>query len=150
MQADMEIQSAAKLPNRHLRPAGGTGARSALKSLLSLSSANCAVVNSLCKFMPKFPASSKVNHHQQSDQIKRLAIRTGASHRYYRPSSPQMGAMSSIKSWAERSKTPEIFWPTPVFLFRDNPTLPVSIVRLTQTRPPALKNAALLPLLCAA
>src|SRR5712691_7971067 len=65
MQADMEIQSAAKLPRRHLRPAGGTGARSALKSLLSCNSVNCSVVNSLCKLMPKFRALPQENHHQR-------------------------------------------------------------------------------------
>lgn len=42
MHADMEIQSAAKLPTRHLRCSDETGARSALKSGLDLSSANCA------------------------------------------------------------------------------------------------------------
>src|SRR5258708_20647658 len=65
MQVDMEIQSAAKLPRRHLRPAGGSGARSALKSLLSCNSVNCSVVNSLCKLMPKFCALPEENHHQQ-------------------------------------------------------------------------------------
>jgi hypothetical protein len=30
MQADIEIQSATKLPTRHLRPVAGTGARSLL------------------------------------------------------------------------------------------------------------------------
>ena len=38
----MEIHSAAKLPTRHLRSAEETGARSALKSGLDLSSASCA------------------------------------------------------------------------------------------------------------
>ena len=42
MHADMETQSAAKLPTRHLRCAEETGARSALKSRLELSSASCA------------------------------------------------------------------------------------------------------------
>jgi hypothetical protein len=42
MHADMEIQSAAKLPTRHLRSAEETGERSALKSGLDLSSASCA------------------------------------------------------------------------------------------------------------
>src|SRR5436309_1542478 len=36
----MEIHSAAKLPTFHFRPEAGTGARSALKSLLSCTSAN--------------------------------------------------------------------------------------------------------------
>src|SRR5678815_5447478 len=35
MHADMEIQSAAKLPSRHLRRSGGTGARSLLQRRLS-------------------------------------------------------------------------------------------------------------------
>src|SRR5437773_5494632 len=55
MQADMEIQSAAKLPTRHRRWLGGTGARSALNSLLDCSSASWPAVNSLgLVFMRQF------------------------------------------------------------------------------------------------
>jgi hypothetical protein len=46
MHADMEIQSAAKLPTRHLRRPAGTGARSLLKSLLWLNSASWLGVKS--------------------------------------------------------------------------------------------------------
>src|SRR5437016_1005287 len=42
----MEIQRAAKLPARHFRRLAGTGARSALNSLLSCNAAICASVNS--------------------------------------------------------------------------------------------------------
>src|SRR5690349_2360604 len=47
MQADIEIHSAAKLPIRHLRRDGGTGARSALNKWLLCSSANCPSDNSV-------------------------------------------------------------------------------------------------------
>ena len=42
MQADIEIQSAAKLPTRHRRSVAGTGARSALQSGLCLTRARSA------------------------------------------------------------------------------------------------------------
>src|SRR6266481_1015239 len=48
MQADIEIHSAAKLPNRHLRREGGTGARSALKRALCCNSADWLSVSSIC------------------------------------------------------------------------------------------------------
>src|SRR5882672_4761163 len=47
MQADMEIQRAAKLPVRHRRCARGTGARSSLNSPLCSSSACWRSVNSV-------------------------------------------------------------------------------------------------------
>src|ERR1041385_5497035 len=46
MQADIEIQRAAKLPARHFRRLAGTGARSSLNSLLSRNSATCVSANS--------------------------------------------------------------------------------------------------------
>ena len=46
MHADIEIQSAAKLPTRHFRRLGGTGARSALNRLLPCNSASCSLVSS--------------------------------------------------------------------------------------------------------
>src|SRR5437588_4667849 len=46
MQADIEIQSAAKLPNRHLPRLVGTGARSGLNRLLERNSASWASVSS--------------------------------------------------------------------------------------------------------
>ena len=79
MHADMEIHSAAKLPTRHLRCADETGARSALKSGLVLSSSSSADVRSdWVEFIIGSIASvgdglSKVRKHQKNQALLRSA-----------------------------------------------------------------------------
>src|SRR5216684_2066021 len=75
MQADMEIQSAAKLPSRHLRREAGTGARSELKRLLFCSSANWASVSSVASAFIRWPETQarfvrELSKHPTADGIK--------------------------------------------------------------------------------
>src|ERR1041385_4469342 len=52
MQADIEIQSAAKLPTRHVRRSSGTGARSSLLSALDSSEGARAGMTMGCLMQP--------------------------------------------------------------------------------------------------
>src|SRR5258708_6665998 len=75
MQADMEIQSAAKLRRRHLRRDAGTGARSRLKRLLFCNSANCPSVNSFASAFIRWPENqarliSELSKHPTAARIK--------------------------------------------------------------------------------
>src|SRR6266404_2574920 len=75
MQADMEIQSAAKLPSRHLRRDADTGARSELNRLLFCSSANWPSVNSFASAFIWWPESqarflSRLSKHPTAAGIK--------------------------------------------------------------------------------
>src|SRR5258708_13929 len=55
MQADMEIQRAAKLPRRHLRREAGTGARAEVERVLFCSSTNWRSVNSFASAFIGWP-----------------------------------------------------------------------------------------------